>query len=177
LWLLATGVKPELDYSRLKLDLEKALEKSLTPFGCTHSSFDRSNVWLSQNIWRDQCAAYLGIKLVPMMEYYWNFLEWENTQGRGGCFVDTYGWNWLSYNPRGITAIGILATQLGMQIDALQHQLRIKPVEWPCRFPLLILADWEKGIIPWFEGRLEDGRPVWAIEGELPSSWEVTVES
>lgn len=176
LWLLTTGVKPNLDYFRLKLDLEKALEKSLTSFGCTHSSFDRSNVWLSQNIWRDQCAAYLGINLNSMMELYWNFLEWENTQGRGGCYVDTYGWNWLSYYPRGITAIGILASQLGMKIVAEQQRLELEPVEWPCRFPLLILADWEKGIIPWFEGHVDGGVPTWSIKGELPSAWKVVVK-
>jgi hypothetical protein len=110
-----------------------------------------------------------------MMELYWNFLEWENTQGRGGCYVDSYGWNWLSYYPRGMTAIGILASQLGMRVDAIKETLTLEPVEWPCRFPLIPLADWEKGIIPWFNGRIEDGIPVWIIEGEPPLGWKVVV--
>lgn len=175
LWLFATGLKPDLNYARIKLDLEKALAKSLTPFGCTHSSFDRSNLWLSQNMWRDQFAAYLGIDLSKMMELYWNFLEWENTQGRGGCYVDSYGWNWLSYYPRGITAVGILASQLGMKIDAVKQQLVLEPVSWPCRFPLLMLADWDRGIVPWFEGQIDDGKLVWLIDGELPPVWKVMV--
>lgn len=70
LYLLATGIKPDLNYERLLIDLQNSVEKSLTSYGCTHSNVDRGNVWLSQNMWRDQIAAYLGLDLSGMAELY-----------------------------------------------------------------------------------------------------------
>ncbi len=175
LFLLGTGLKPDLDYDRLLIDLQKSMSESLTPYGCTHSSVDRSNVWLSQNSWRDQIAGYLGIDLLDMAERYWKFLEWENTQGRGGCYVDTYGWNWLSYYPRGITTIGILASALGIKVNAEKKTVELAPVRLPCRFPLTILADWEQGTMPWIECWLEDGKPLWKIEGSLLANWRINI--
>lgn len=176
LFLLATGLKPDLNYQRLLTDLQQSMNKSITPFGCTHSSIDRSNVWLSQNFWRDQIAGYLGIDLLDMAERYWKFLVWENTQGRGGCFVDTYGWNWLSYYPRGITTIGVLASALGMKVDAETKTIQLAPVRLPCRFPLVILADWEKESIPWVECWTEHGKIFWRLEGEASSEWDINLE-
>jgi xylan 1,4-beta-xylosidase len=175
LWLLATGLKPDLDYNRLIVDLQNAVEKSITPFGCTHSSIDRSNVWLSQNMWRDMIAAYLGVDYSAMMERYWRFLEWENAQGRGGCYVDTYGWNWLSYYPRGITAFGILAGSMGMQINTQQRTIELAPVHSPCRFPLVILADWKEGTVPWVECWFENGDFLWKLEGQRPTKWKINL--
>lgn len=176
LFLLATGLKPDLNYERLLTDLQQSMNKSITPFGCTHSSIDRSNVWLSQNFWRDQIAGYLGIDLLDMAERYWKFLEWENTQGRGGCFVDTYGWNWLSYYPRGVTTIGILASALGMRVNAEAKTIELAPVRLPCRFPLTILADWEKGSIPWVECWMERGKILWRLEGQSPADWHIQLD-
>lgn len=176
LFLLATGLKPDLNYERLLTDLQQSMKKSITPYGCTHSSIDRSNVWLSQNFWRDQIACYLGIDLLDMAERYWKFLEWENTQGRGGCFVDTYGWNWLSYYPRGVTTIGVLASALGMRINAEAKTIELAPVRLPCRFPLTILADWEKGSIPWVECWMEQGKIFWRLEGQSPVDWQIQLD-
>lgn len=176
LYLLATGLKPDLNYQRLLTDLQQSLINSITPFGCTHSSVDRSNVWLSQNFWRDQIAGYLGIDLLDMAERYWKFLEWENTQGRGGCFVDTYGWNWLSYYPRGVTTIGVLASALGMRVNAENKTIELAPVRLPCRFPLTILADWEKGSIPWIECWMERGKILWRLEGQSPANWHINMD-
>jgi len=173
LFLLATGAKPGLNLERIRLDLVTATEKSLTPFGCTHSSADRSNVWISQNLWRDQIAAYLGIELFDMTERYWRFLEWENTQGRGGCFVDTYGWNWLSYYPRGVTAFGHLAAMGGVQVNAQQRRVVLSPARVPCRVPLLALADWNAGSVPWMTCWHEGGEVRWRVEGELREGWRL----
>ncbi|NLY75664.1 MAG: DUF4965 domain-containing protein [Firmicutes bacterium] len=175
LFLLATGIKPDLNYERLLIDLQQSMNKSITPFGCTHSSIDRSNVWISQNFWRDQIACYLGIDLLDMAERYWKYLEWENTQGRGGCFVDTYGWNWLSYYPRGITSFGILASALGMRVNAETMTIDLSPVRLPCRFPLTIIADWEKGSIPWIECRVEHGKIRWLLEDQSPNKWRINI--
>ena len=176
LFLLATGIEPDLNYERLKTDLQQSIINSITPYGCTHSSIDRSNVWLSQNFWRDQIAGYLGIDLSDMTGRYWEFLEWENTQGRGGCFVDTYGWNWLSYYPRGVTTIGVLASALGMKVNAEAKTIKLTPVRLPCRFPLTILTDWEKGSIPWVECWVEGGKVLWRLEGHYPSDWHIKLD-
>lgn len=176
LFLLATEIKPDLNYERLIMDLQNSLEKSLTPYGCTHSSVDRSNVWLSQNFWRDQIASYLGIDLLDMTDRYWKFLEFENSQGRGGCYVDTYGWNWLSYYPRGVTMIGIIASALGMRVNIEKREIDLSPVRLPCRFPIPILADWEKGAIPWVECRIEQGKILWRLEGQIPDEWHIKMD-
>ncbi len=176
LFLLATGLKPELNYERLLVDLRNSLEKSLTSYGCTHSSVDQSNIWLSQNIWRDQIASYLGIDLLDMTERYWKFLEWENTQGRGGCYVDTYGWNWLSYYPRGITSIGILASSIGLQVNAEKMEVKLSPIRLPCRFPITILADWKNSFIPWIECWVENGKILWRFDGQLPAKWQINMD-
>lgn len=177
LFLLAGGLRPGLDLERIRLDLLKAVEKSLTPYGCTHSSVDRSNVWLSQNLWRDQIAAYLGVDLFDMTERYWRFLEWENTQGRGGCFVDTYGWNWLSYYPRGVTAFGHLAALAGLQVNTQERSVALAPVRLPCRIPLLPLADWSEGSIPWLHCWLEGGALRWRVEGASAKGWRLDLAS
>jgi hypothetical protein len=176
LFLLATGIKPDLNYERLIMDLQNSLEKSLTPYGCTHSSVDRSNVWLSQNFWRDQIASYLGIDLLDMTDCYWKFLEFENIQGRGGCYVDTYGWNWLSYYPRGVTMIGIIASALGMRVNIEKREIDLAPVRLPCRFSIPILADWEKGTIPWIECWVKHGKILWRLEGEIPDKWHIKMD-
>lgn len=108
LFLLMFEEKIPLDLKKIKIDLLNSLNKSLIEYGCTHSSNDKSNLWISQNIWRDLVAVYLGIDILNMTERYWQFELYENTTGRGGCFIDTYGNNWLSYYPRGVVSIGYL---------------------------------------------------------------------
>nr|MDO8085521.1 DUF4965 domain-containing protein [Candidatus Sigynarchaeum springense] len=102
LYLLASGLVPEVNIPRIKIDMETAWRASLGEYGNFHSSADHSNAWLSQNMHRDFIGMYLGV-LIDQFDRYWNFEAWENTGGRGGCFVDTYGYNHLRYYPRGAT--------------------------------------------------------------------------
>jgi hypothetical protein len=159
LYLLATDPAanhlPPVDFGRLKQDLQNSLAHSLIEYGCTHSSSDLSNIWVSQNLWRDMVAGQLGIDLSQMVDRYWAFEQWENSQGRGGCFIDTYGANWLHYYPRGITAIGLWYGLSGLKVDLPAHQLSFAPVRIPLRIALPTFADWEKGLIPWVNFRME----------------------
>ena len=157
LFLLATGTKLGLNDDRLKKDIQSTVLASKTEYGCTHSSADKGNVWISQNVWRDLVAAYLGIDLVEMTDRYWAFELFENTQGRGACFVDTYGWNYLRYYPRGAVTFGILYALGGVQVDRPGRKLVLRPVRVPCRIPLLGFADWKAGRIPWVEFSLRNG--------------------
>ncbi len=172
LYLLATtpaAELPPLNYDRFRQDLQLSTEKSLLEYGCTHSSADRSHIWISQNLWRDLVGAYLNVDLSNLSERYWAFEQFENgPQGRGGCFVDTYGGNHLRYYPRGITSLGLLAGLAGMRLDRPNGRLSFRPVRVPLRVPVLALADWQSGVIPWVEFELVEGRVTMSFEnGEL----------
>jgi len=156
LWLV--GKDARWDLSRLKTDVTAADRACATPFGGTHSSVDTSNVWISQNIWRDLCAGYLGIDLSSNIQKYWAFERYENQGARGGCFIDTYGWNKLNYYPRGITAIGYLAAMGGFSVDGVAKVVRLKPAKVPLTVLLLPFADWTKGIVPKAVFTFEDGQ-------------------
>ncbi|MDH7568148.1 MAG: DUF4965 domain-containing protein [Armatimonadota bacterium] len=157
LYLLMSGYRPELDYSRMTSDVVSATRRALIEYGCTHSSADTSNLWVSQNLWRDFVAAYLGVDQLDMAARYWAFQLYENTVGRGGAFIDTYGWNTLNFYPRGVTSIGLLAAAAGLSVDRVSRRVALNPVRAPLRVPLLPLADWEAGAVPWLEVTLTDG--------------------
>lgn len=148
---------------RLRQDIRRAAEESRGPYGCFHSSADHSNEWISMNLHRDFVAAYLGLDLItPHTGLYWNFeLHNNSLWGRGGCFTDTYGGNFLHYYPRGLTSLGMLAALGGVQYDKVVGKLQVAPVRRPLRLPLVQLADWERMRVPWLtaEGG-EDGAEI-----------------
>ena len=62
--------------ARLKTDLANSTARTLKEFGCTHSSYDAQNEWVSQNLWRDQVACRMGVRLegaspLAMTGRYW----------------------------------------------------------------------------------------------------------
>lgn len=175
LYPLMVGLELPLDIERIREDLANSLEESLTEYGCTHSSADRSNLWVSQNLWRDFVGAYLGVDCGSMIDRYWAFELLANTQTYGKCFIDTYAANNLCYYPRGITSIGALIAYLGMQLDRVNGVMRIQPVRVPCRLPLLPLADWRNGVVPWVEFWPEQGEVMAEIEGDMPEGLAVEI--
>ena len=148
LYLFMSGTECGWDKERLRKDILTAREACMTPYGCTHSSFDASNVWISQNIWRDMTACYLGEDFSKEICKYVRYELYENQGGRGGCFIDTYGWNKLNYYPRGITAVGLIYARGGIAIDAVSRRLKLDPCVVPCRIPLFGFADWKSGRLP-----------------------------
>jgi xylan 1,4-beta-xylosidase len=162
------GRRIGMDAGRLRTDIVRAARESLVPFGCTHSSADHSNLWVSQNLWRDYCAAYLGVDLLDLAERYAAFEFWDNT-GQHACgFVDTYGENNLHAYPRGITSVGVLFAALGFSLDRKARTVRLSPVRAPLRLPLVALADWKRMRVPWAEVGLDGGRVRVKIDGRLP---------
>jgi hypothetical protein len=145
---LFTGLDFDLPKDKLLADLVNAREHSLTEYGCTHSSTDHSNLWVSQNLWRDFIGYYLGYEHDDM-DRYWAFEVYENTQGRGGGFTDVAGRNQLYYYPRGITSLGIFAAKLGLVVDAVTKQLKIQARNFPLKMPILPFVDWENYRVPW----------------------------
>ncbi len=169
------GRNIDMDPERLRQDVAAAAGEALIPFGCTHSSTDRSNVWISQNLWRDYCAAYLGVDLLDEADRYWAFEVWENSGPHAPGFIDTYGGNNLCYYPRGITSIGVLFAALGFCYDRKEKRVGLSPVRAPLRLPLVALADWKRMRVPWCDVGLTDGCLEIEIEGKLPRGTEVVV--
>lgn len=72
--------------------------------------------------------------------------------------------------------IGIIASALGMRVNIEKREIDLSPVRLPCRFPIPILADWEKGAIPWVECRIEQGKILWRLEGQIPDEWHIKMD-
>lgn len=159
LYLLLSGQMPPLNANRLRLDIANAYREALSEYGCTHTSADKTNVWVSQNLWRDFVASYLGVSLPDNAPRYFALQAFMNTHGLTKGFIDTYLTNNLCFYPRGVTAIGYFFALCGLQIDRVEGVVRLKgTAPYPCRIPLLPLADWERGIIPFVVYRQVDGR-------------------
>jgi hypothetical protein len=166
LYLLMSGHTPPVDLWRIKQDIANAYRHALTEYGCTHTSADKSNVWLSQNLWRDYIAAYLGVGLPDNSPRYMAMEQLMNTAGLNKGFIDTYFTNNLCFYPRGITSIGYLFAQCGLQIDRTQGVVRLrKTAPHPCRVPLLPLADWQNQQVPVVAYRLTEAGIVGELEG------------
>ena len=176
LYLFLCGEDILWDRNRLREDIIATERACSTPFGCTHSSVDKSNIWISQNIFRDLCAGYLGIDFSDHIQKYWAFEIYENQGARGGCFIDTYGWNKLNYYPRGITSIGYLYSMVGIEIDDLCKIIKMQPVKVPLKVPLLHFADWEKNRVPIVSLYLEHTCVKYSVENQdLLSPYKIII--
>ena len=151
---------PDLDPARVRDDIGTALTACAGPWGSRHSSAEPANGWISQNLARDIVAAYFGIDLLGQAGRYWAFQQAQNTTGAGGAFVDTIAANFLGYYPRGAVAFGLLAAAAGLRLDRAGERLTLSPPRVPARVPLLPLADWEQGRVPWASFRFAGGRLV-----------------
>ena len=167
LYLLMSGHTPPVHLNRIKQDIASAYRHALTEYGCTHTSADKSNVWISQNLWRDYIAAYLDVGLPDNSSRYMAMEHLMNTVGLNKGFIDTYFTNNLCFYPRGITSIGYLFAVCGLQIDRTQSVVRLRrKAPYPCRVPILPLADWEKGEVPTVVYALSEEGIIGRVEGD-----------
>ncbi len=141
-----------LDHQRLAADYLNATRETLGRYGCGHSSLEPDSVWISQNMWREQIARYLGVSSPGLDQLYWDMQVMSNTDDQSLAYVDTYITNNLSFYPRGITSIGYLLAGPRLVIDRLApggSRITVEPdIQYPQRWPLLPLADWPAGKIP-----------------------------
>ncbi len=151
---------PDLDPARVRADLTSALVACAGTWGSRHSSAEPAKGWISQNLARDIVAAYFGVDLLGQASRYWAFEQAQNTTGPGGAFVDTIAANFLAYYPRGAVAMGLLAAAAGLRLDRAGERVTLSPPRVPARVPLLALADWEHGRVPWATFHLHAGRVV-----------------
>ncbi len=149
---LLTGHPLLLTHHRLWTDITNSVRETLGPYGCGHTSLDKEAVWVSQNLWRDHLARYLGQAGPSFAQGYWDLQVMSNTAGQSLGFVDTYIGNNLCFHPRGIVAMGYLLCGPRLTIDQLAPggpRFTLKPDRtYAQRWPLLPLADWKAGKIP-----------------------------
>ena len=100
-------------------------------------------------------AAYLGVSFLHMVQRYWDLQVSGNVGEPGGCYVDSPGSRNLSCDPRGAALIGILQALIGLKLDRVERTLIISPISIPSSTPILPLAYWEAGRVPWAHVRGE----------------------
>lgn len=158
------------DMNKFRLDLHSSIRETMTPYGCSHNSSDKMNVWVSQNIWRDLVGRYIGAIVPPMDCRYWDLQVFSNAGDQSFGFIDTYIGNELCFYPRGATAFGHFLAGPRIRIDRLAEdgpKISITPDRYRhSRWPLLPMADWEAGKIPVC---VVDGEGNVQIEGEIES--------
>ena len=154
-----------LKADRLRTDIRTTIEAAGGPYATRHASGDGRNFWISQNLWRDIIAAYLGVDLTEMAEGYW---AWQLVGGASEpptCFYDTWTSNNLCYYPRGITSIGLLQALAGLSVNRQRGRVELRPLRRPLRVPLLPFVDWKRCRAPWLVA--QPGRKAFVSRPEL----------
>lgn len=157
------GRPPMLMHDRLASDLLNAKRESSGRYGCGNTSAEVENVRVSQNMWRDIFARYIGMNAPPSTQRYWDLQVMSNTGPQSRGFVDTYVNDRLTHHSRGVAAIGFLLAGTRISIDRLAPDgnsrldggasthtyITVEPDRnYPQRWPLLPLADWKANRIP-----------------------------
>ena len=148
------GRPPVLDRDRLTLDCYRANLECQGRYGDGHTSYERQNVRISQNLWRDMLARYLSLGGPSSAQDYWDLQVMSNTHGQSLGYTDTYIHNRLHNYPRGMVTLGYFLSTPRLMIDRLTPggtgtYITVDPDRHvPQRWPLLPLADWQAGKIP-----------------------------
>jgi len=149
LYLFMAGIKmPRWRMQRFAADIENAWAATLGPYGCRHCDMGRNSVWFSQNMWRDQVAAYLGIDMLANMERYWDYQQMVGENWNAPLYTDTNESGNLSFYPRGTAAFGMSMSAAGLRLNRLESEITLHPIRQSMRVPLLPLADWKAMRIP-----------------------------
>jgi hypothetical protein len=179
-WLLPliVGVSPQVDVQRMRIDIINSTKATWRGYSSTHTSVDVTT-FISQNIWRDCIAAYLGVDMVKNARSYWS-LQWTLNRTTGGAFVDSYnydtGYSSLRYYPRGMAVVCYILAIGGISFNALERKIVIQPLFENVVIPLPQFSDWASKRIPSIELRPSEGKPRISIRHkELLEGWNVAI--
>ena len=141
-----------LDLKRLQTDTTNATRETLAAYGCGNTTNDIEDIWISQNLWRDHLAWYLGCGHSARPQRYWDLQVTSNTHLQSLGYCDTYLGNDEPFNPLGVASFGLLLAKPRLVINRHAPGGQLISVEpdrqSPQRWPLLPLADWKAGKIP-----------------------------
>lgn len=146
------GQPPLFDEDRLRRDLIAGDRENQGRYADGHTSDDVDNCRISQNLWRDMIARYLGMHGPSSAGQYWDMQIMSNTGQQSLGYVDTYILNALAFYPRGVVSFGYFLATPRLIVDRLAPggtYITIEPdTAEPQRWPLLALADWHAGRVP-----------------------------
>ena len=165
LYPLRSNMNINIDLDKLRIDLISSTRRTMREHGCVHSTVDIRG-WLTQNLWRDCIAAYLGIDMSDHVKRYLGhgeYVSYEDTtilevanelMVVGGAIADhTYAGETHSYpmvdgHPRPACGFGLLYALAGLSYDAITKAIQCAPITFPLEIALTHLADWENEVIP-----------------------------
>jgi hypothetical protein len=192
LYPLRSGMALEIDLERLRIDLISSTARTLREHGCVHSTADCRG-WLTQNLWRDCIAAYLGIDTLHHLRRYLGhgeYVSYEDTTileianelmvVDGAVAGHTYAGQQHEHalvdgHPRPACGFGLLYALGGVQADAVDQRLTFAPLVFPLRIALTHLADWEHERLVWLvcrrslpnqDGGFQPSRIWFEVEGD-----------
>lgn len=164
LYPMLCGNPCEVRNERFVEDTVSAFSATLREYGCLHSSDSIERTWISQNLWRDFVAGYLGVDMLNNADRYWAYQVTSNCNAPITCFYDTVGNN-LCFYPRGITSIGVFFAACRFTLDRVRGVCTIRAPRRPMRLPMLALADWDAARIPTLVVMPEQGAYSCVIDG------------
>lgn len=166
LYALRGSLTVPLNLDHLRTDLIASTRRTLREHGSVHSTADVRG-WLTQNLWRDSIAAYLGVPMLDHLRRYQGhgeYVSYEDTtilevanelMVVPGAIADhTYAGQTHDYpvvdgHPRPACGFGLLYALAGVTINAHTKHLTVYPAVFPLRIALTHLADWSQERVPW----------------------------
>jgi len=170
LYPLRSGMALDIDLERLRIDLINSTTRTMREHGSTHSTADVRG-WLTQNLWRDCIAAYLGVDYSPHLRRYLGhgeYVSYEDTTileianelmvVPGAVAGHTYAGEahdhpLIDGHPRPACSFGLLYALAGVAADRLDERLTFKPILFPLKIALTHVADWEHERFVWLTFR------------------------
>lgn len=167
LYPLRGGLETPIDIEKLKIDLISSTARTLREHGTVHSSADIRG-WLTQNLWRDCIAAYLGIDHTHLLRRYLGhgeYVSYEDTtilevanelmvvQGATAAHKhagETHAVPMVDGHPRPACAFGLPYALAGIVVSH-SSELKTNPIAFPLRIPLTHSADWQNRKLEWLE--------------------------
>ena len=165
LYALRNGMTTGLDLDKLRVDLINSTQRTMHEHGSVHSTVDVRG-WLTQNLWRDCIAAYLGVDMTNNLRRYLGhgeYVSYEDTtilEVANELMVvpgataehtyagETHDFPMVDGHPRPACIFGLPYALAGLQFDWINKEMSFAPIVFPLTIPLTHLADWKNERLP-----------------------------